>query len=370
MKLKSLHLRNFRNYANCTFFFSPHRNIICGDNAQGKSNLLEAIYLLSTGRSFRTPHLHELIKDKESYFFLEGEMEKDNCNHHIKIFYDGKEKKVSENEKTYTHFSPLLGLLPSVLFVPSDVDLISGPPHIRRKFFNFHLAQHDPKYLYHLSRYWKALKQRNALLKAQEETTIESFEEELAKSAVYLASKRKKMLEDILPLVSEYLTKLTPSVETISLDYPLPYPLEASAYLSFLKKHRKKDMFLGATQHGPHRDDFFLHLDGKLAADYASEGQKKTVIASLKLAEWKLFCHLFQNKVLLNIDDFGVHLDPFRKNLLQELLQNVGQVFITTPTPIEGEKTFTISKGTLLPENSVPENSVPEISVPENSYKN
>ena len=151
--LKTLYLRNFRNYEEATTTFNSRLNFIWGDNAEGKTNLLEAIYLLSTGRSFRTQHLSELIRTGESFFYLEGECIEQGISQTIKLSFDGKNKRLQLNASTHSSFNPLLGTLPLILHAPTDSELIAGSPLYRRRFLNFHLAQSDPLYVHHLSRF-------------------------------------------------------------------------------------------------------------------------------------------------------------------------------------------------------------------------
>lgn len=177
--------------------FSPGINWIMGKNAQGKTNLLEALYFLSTGRSFRTPHLKELIQEGSSYFYLEAEMEKEGVIQLLKASFDGENKHVQHNAKQYAHFISLIGLLPHILFAADDTMLITGPPAIRRKFLNMHIAQIDPLYIHHLGRFARAVAQRNQLIRQKVENTIDSWEETMAESALYLMEKRAKLIAEI-----------------------------------------------------------------------------------------------------------------------------------------------------------------------------
>ncbi|MFA5250947.1 MAG: AAA family ATPase, partial [Parachlamydiales bacterium] len=165
MLLLTLRLHNFRNFSEEFVRFHPHFNLICGENAQGKTNLLEAISLISTGRSFRTSRYQDLIRHGEKFFFLEAGIIKDLVSQTIKIYYDGKEKKIHLSGKALPNFTSLLGLMPSTIYSPQDVELISGFPLIRRRFLNLLLAQSDPLYVHHLSRFLAALKERSYLLK-------------------------------------------------------------------------------------------------------------------------------------------------------------------------------------------------------------
>ena len=155
--LISLYLRNFRNYEEAEVHFSQQVNFIHGDNAQGKTNLLDAIYLLSTGKSFRTVHLSELIREGASFFYLQAHFIKDTITQTVTLSFDGLTRKMEYNNTCYNHFTNLLGLLPTVLLAPEDMELITAGPGIRRRFLDIHIGQLDPLYIYHLGRYAKAL---------------------------------------------------------------------------------------------------------------------------------------------------------------------------------------------------------------------
>ncbi len=350
MHLKSLYLRNFRNYAEAEVFFSPTLNVMHGFNAQGKTNLLEAIYLVATGRSFRAEQLVDLIKQGERFFFIEAKIEKEGIEHTVQISFDGIVKKLTLDNNAYSTLQHLIGLLPSVLYTPSDSELIDGSPAIRRRFLNIHLAQSDPLYIHHLSRYWRAMKQRNALLKIKQLEGIECWEEEMAQSAAYLWQKRETLIAEIqapLRLMSE---KLAGSAEQHEIKF---HPSFTDNYLAQLKKSRPREIQLGATLTGPHRDDFCLWIEGKEARGFASEGQKKTAVAALRLAERELLTQTAETSALLGIDDLGLHLDEKRQSLLRGMLASLGQVFVTTPElppsweELADARKFLVTSGTI-----------------------
>lgn len=184
--LKRLYLHHFRSYERKEFSFQPGINVIRGDNARGKTNLLEAVYLLSTGRSFRTVQLTDLIRHGEPFFYLEADFSTGPVTQHLKVSFDGQVKRVEHDGATYSQFTPLLGLFPTVLHVPEDIELITGSPTQRRRFLDLHIAQTDPLYIFHLARYFKAMRQRNVLLRQHKEATIESWEQILVVSGQYL----------------------------------------------------------------------------------------------------------------------------------------------------------------------------------------
>ncbi len=327
--LKSLYLRNFRNYAEAEVHFSPKLNVFIGDNAQGKTNLLEAIYLIATGRSFRSQHLSELIKENETFFFLEAEIVRDGVTQTLKISFDGQNRRLQFNSNAYPSFHPLLGLLPSVLYTPQDSDLITGSPTIRRRFLNLHLAQSDPLYVHHLTRYWRAMKQRNHLLRAKDKTSLDCWESEMAHSADYILAARQEMIQELKAPLSHQSRRLSSDKETHELQLQVS---QSKTYLQQLQKNRPREMELGLTLAGPHRDDLALFINHQPARLFASEGQKKTAIAALRFAEWERLCKRVNGPALMGIDDLGLHLDETRQKLLRDSLAHLGQVFITTPT--------------------------------------
>lgn len=331
--LKSLFLRNFRNFSESEIHFSEGLNVICGNNAQGKTNLLEAICFIATGRSHRCQRLSELIRAGETFFYLEAEILQNQVSQWVKVFFNGHDKRLQLNSSTYASFHPLLGILPLVFHTPSDSELVTGSPQLRRRFLNLHLAQSDPVYVHHLSRFWRAMKQRNCLLRRRNDETIRCFESEMAISASYLYKMRHAFIEDLKPLLSDDSKSLTSDNEIHELRY---HPSPSGNYLQQLEKSRLRDLELGMTSSGPHRDELSFWIDGKAARLFASEGQKKTAIAALRLAEWNRMARQLSCKPLMAVDELGLSLDETRLSHVQGRLKKLGQVFITTPSLLPG----------------------------------
>lgn len=360
MFLKSLYLRNFRNYKEALVEFSPGLNFIHGDNAEGKTNLLEAIFLVSSGKSFRTTKLNELCREDSASFTIAAEIEKQGVTQTIEIYCTGLEKQLKINATTYRSFAPLLGLLPHVLLTPEAIQFIQGAPLERRRFLDFHLAQSDPLYVHHYLRFAKAMKQRNQLLRIKEVSSIHSWEEIMSHSAAYLITERKKAVEDLEPRVQEALSQLSKAKENLNLRYKPAMTLpEKSEDLQGrvkyrLEKLREKEFILGHTLTGPHRDDLELLVDGREARDFASEGQKRSCLAALRLAEWTRLRDLIEAPPLLSIDDFAVHLDTSRQTFLEQKISDLSQVFITSPHAPVGKmadqagKVFQVVSGEIL----------------------
>jgi DNA replication and repair protein RecF len=334
MQLKELTLQHFRNYSQKVFSFSPGTNLIRGKNGAGKTNLLEAIYLLSIGRSFRTPHLTDLIQKGASHFYIEAYFEKDRANQRLSFGFDGKTRKIIHNHTQLPTLSQMLGILPSTLYSPKDMALISGSPADRRRFLNLQLAQVDLFYVHHLMRYYRAMKHRNALLKIKNEATIESFEQVMAHSALYLMERRERLVRSLKNHLGRFALILSNEEDHFDLFYEPSISLkdfQVSEIEKLFQKKRPQELIIGTTIVGPHRDDMVITFDEKEAKIYSSEGQKRTCLSALKIVEWEHIRSHIKEQPLFSIDDFGVHLDENRTETLCKHLGNFGQVFLTTP---------------------------------------
>lgn len=334
MTIKRIYLRDFRNYVEAAVDFGPAINVLVGDNAQGKTNLLEAIGLLITGRSFRTPHLAELIRFGASSFYLEALFEKNGVEQILKFSWDGSERKIIHNATSLPSLSALLGILQGVILSPEDRSLVKGGPQMRRHFLDLLLAQASPLYLHHLTRYWKALKQRNTLLKRRSLETAAIWEEQMALSAAFLTPQRARTIAELKSLSQAEI----PAPELLELGYRSSALSHAGRdeealrtyFLKQFEKLRGRESELGITLTGPHRDDFAILLQGREARQFASEGQQRSCVAALKLAQWKWLQALTEAPPILCIDDLGVSFDPTREEELYKRMQNLGQVFVTT----------------------------------------
>lgn len=305
--------------------------MIVGRNAQGKTNLLEAISLVTTGRSFRTDRWNELVLDGELFFFLEAELVKDGVVHTVAMSWQKQEKKLRINTTEFKTFSPLLGAFPFVISAPDDTLLITDEPSFRRRFLNLHLAQKNPLYVHHFSRFWNAMQQRNVLLKMQKEEGIECWEEQMAHSAEFIDQAREDFLKNLhLPLSQKH-DLLAVQKEEVQIRLHTSYPASKSLYAQHLKKMRHKEKEVGTTLYGPHRDDVIFSLQSKPAKLFASEGQKKTLVTALRLAQWEDLADSIGDSPFFAIDDFGSALDGFRQEALKQMLMKMGQVFISMP---------------------------------------
>lgn len=336
MFIKTLYLYRFRHFDEAHFEFSPRFNLLCGPNAQGKTTILEAIHYLMMGRSFRPVQSAELIKHGAPGFYIEAKFSKHGVDQTLKIGFDGKERKIIYNHTTLPSVSSLLGILLGVTMSPDDINLIKGTPQLRRQFLDIQIAQADPLYVHHLTRYVRAMKQRNQLLKVQQKMTIETWEQEMGQSAAYLNLQRHGAVHELKAHCLGAYQKISAEENSLSIGYraPLTDPMTLSGlrdhHLSQWNKHRSREMMLGYTLTGPHKDDLDFILDGKEIRNFASEGQQRSFVTAVRLAEWERLQQKGEEQPLLMLDDVGISLDLGRRQRLLERLTTAGQVFLTT----------------------------------------
>lgn len=335
MRIHQIRLNGFRVYDEASFSFGPELNMIWGPNARGKTSILEAIYLLSLGRSFRTSVSKEMIQFGKQALYIEASFHRNGIDHTLSFATNGKERKILYNGNPCSSMASLLELLQCVVVAPDD-NLISGPPLARRFFMDLHISQMDPVYLNQLSRYQKALKQRNALLKEEKTAGIEPWEHELAKSGAYIHTKRCETLEELSTFLDTIYPQLSHENEHIHLHYVSKCPKELSHdekiafYQKALEENRQRDLILGSTSAGSHRDEMRVSLGSDDSRKFASEGQKRTCVVALRLAVWeKLKEHSGEPPIML-IDDIGANLDANRRQRLMDYTDKLGQVFITS----------------------------------------
>lgn len=303
-----------------------------GMNAVGKTTVLEAIFLLISGKSFRSRSLTDIIKKGEAGFKISAEFEKHGVSHTLDYtLYQGEKSVRFNGNLTPT----LMGLVLGVLLTPDDQHLIKGSPHSRRDFMDLTLCETDPLYGWNLSRYERALKQRNALLKVKELRTIEGWEYEMAKSAAYISQARLKLIDSLKPLLIEKYREVGEGSEEISLKFPVSKEAtDPEYYKKEWNRLRSKESLYGHTLIGPHKDDLILTLNDEEAKHFASEGQKQTLLVALKLAEWEWIRLATQETPIFMIDDFGLGMDRNRKERLIKLISNMQQSIITSVDPL------------------------------------
>lgn len=336
MFIKNLQLVNFKNYSEAELNFSPEFNCIVGENGSGKTNILDAIYYLSMCKSYLNPIDSQNIKFDESFFLLQSFWEKNDKTSEVYCSTKkGQKKIVKRNKVTYEKLAEHIGLFPVVMISPYDRNLISEGSELRRKWIDGTISQFDKPYLDILMRYAKVLSQRNALLKNKQKTGFfdaESFEvwdEQLVSLGNKISKKRLAFLETFIPLFQHFYNFLGNSKEQVQLDYVSQ--LQSNDFTQLLKERRRKDEIMGYTTVGVHRDDLAFMLNGNPIKKFGSQGQQKSYLIALKLAQYEYLKKSLNVAPILLLDDIFDKLDQNRVKKLMELVANdtFGQVFVT-----------------------------------------
>ena len=331
MWIKKIELKNFRNYKNQKLELNKNVNVLYGENAQGKTNIIESIFLCSMGKSFRAKKDKEMIKLDEDSCSVEVEYEKSDREGKIKIEI-GNKKNIFVNDIKIKRLSELLGKINIVIFTPDDIEIIKGGPDQRRKFLDIMISQLRPNYIHILSLYQKTIEQRNNYLKQikeeqKDENLLEIWDEKLAEYAIKICEYRKEFIEKLKPKMEKLHKEITNNKEEIKIEY-VTECLDKKIYLDLLKERRKLDILKGFTTKGVHRDDFVIYINGRQLNVYGSQGQQRTSILTLKLAELNLIYDEIGEYPILLLDDFMSELD---KNRRESLIQHIKetQVIIT-----------------------------------------
>jgi DNA replication and repair protein RecF len=355
--LARLRLRDFRNYARLDAVFAPGFHLFVGDNAQGKTNLLEAIYLLATLRSFRGVGGAQMIRQGQRGYFV-GATAVAQADHEIKLYWSADERRVALDGRPVRRLADYLGTIKAVVFCTEDLQLIKGTARVRRRFLDLLLSQTRPGYLPLLQRYMRTLRSRNALLKRRDTdpAALEGFSHELLRTGNELIRLRHELVPRLSPLVRLAFRRIAPENEDLALEYA---PSVKADFGVELAQARRREETLRATLVGPHRDDLRLLINGQPAIQFASEGQKRTLAIALKIAQAEYLSGIHGTPPLLLIDDVMGELDQKRRGGFLPLLQRVrdkrGQVFMTCtdenwPKELGLElQRWTVHAGTLSP---------------------
>jgi len=331
MHLAHLRLRDFRNYARLDADFSPGFHLLLGDNAQGKTNILEAIYLVATLRSFRGVGSAQMVRHGQKGYFI-GSTVVSQGEHETKMYWSAAERSLVLDGQPVRKLTDYLGVLRTVVFCTEDLQLIKGPARNRRRFMDLLLAQTHPAYLPLLQRYTKALRARNALLKQSivDPVSLESFSRELTEAGDQIIRWRRELLPQFAPLAQQAYRVIASQAEELQLSY---VPSVKADFTVELSQNCNRERAFRATMIGPHRDDLALLLNGRPAAQFGSEGQKRTLAIALKMAQAEHLASLHGTPPVLLIDDIMGELDLRRRSGLMPLLLRArharGQVFMT-----------------------------------------
>jgi len=343
--VESLSLRNFRNYQALDLKFAPSGYLFLGGNAQGKTNLLEAIHYLCTARSQRNAMDEDLIRQGADHLILRGEgIGGGNRRVAVEIVSQregGRRLKI--NGSIHRKISDLLGLFSVVNFAPEDVDVVAGPPRQRRRFVNFCICQVNPAYVDSLIEYQRILQQRNMALKsctgrrwrAADSDELEAWDRQLVTVGSRIIRKRGQVLRKLDPLVCLFHQRISAGGERISLRYKPAFELgengeEEAQFQDALRREREKELKFGMTLVGPHRDDVIMSVNGLHLKTFGSQGQQRTAATALKLAAAHFLEETMGEQPILLLDDIFSELDRQRTRLLFELLSKFDQLFIAT----------------------------------------
>lgn len=331
MHLAHLRLRDFRNYARLDADLAPGFHLLLGDNAQGKTNILEAIYLMATLRSFRGVGGAQMIRHGQKGYFVGGKIVGQG-EHESKIYWSARERSLSLDGRPVRKLTDYLGVLRTVVFCTEDLLLVKGPARARRRFLDLLLLQTHSSYLPMLQRYAQALRSRNALLKhgAVDPAALDSFSQELVNVGTELIRLRRELIPKLSPLVRLAYRRIASDAEELRLDYQGSVKSDFAVELA---QSRARERSYRSTIVGPHRDELQLLLNERSAAQFGSEGQKRTLAVALKMAQAEYLTGLYGAPPVLLIDDIMGELDLKRRSGLMPLLERShharGQVFMT-----------------------------------------
>lgn len=344
MKIKNLSLYNFKNHTEKKFDFSPQINCFVGNNGAGKTNILDALHYLSVGKSFLGNTDLNNIKNEEDFFTISAEIQNDENEDIIRITQPKESKKViKKNDKSYDRMADHIGYLPSVMISPYDSNLISDSGESRRKFLDSMISQTDSEYLFHLIQYQKTIQQRNALLKyfaknrVWDKDSLDIYNDPITKFGTKIFEKRRTFVEKLNPIVQNFYSIISGGKETVSVIYEshllenFDFSQPQKKFNDLLKESLEKDRMLTYTSKGIHKDDLLFEMDTVLIKKIGSQGQQKSFLISLKLAQMSLVKELTNKTPILLLDDIFDKLDDTRVSQLIELVnqENFGQIFIT-----------------------------------------
>lgn len=339
MWLESISLKNFRNYHDLKASFSPSLNLFVGQNAQGKTNFLEAIYFLSLTRSHRTRSDKDLIQFDKDFLTVNGILNRQTGQLPLDINLTDKGRITKVNHLKQAKLSDYIGTMTVVLFAPEDLQLVKGSPSLRRKFIDIDLGQIKPLYLTDLSTYNHVLKQRNNYLRTVDKVDnifLDVLDEQLADYGSRVITQRLQFIKDLAIEANRHQDNISSQAETITITYQSSLKLDESKainqqFLQGLKDNRQKDIVKRTTHIGPHRDDLVFFIND-INASFGSQGQQRSLILSLKLAEIELIKKTTGDYPILLLDDVMSELDNHRQTKLLESIKENVQTFITTTT--------------------------------------
>lgn len=362
MNVKDIRLINFRNYDNIYLKFNPNVNIFIGKNAQGKTNLLEAIYMCAYGKSFRTNKNREIINFSKEEAYIGSNMDINNYDKFLEIKMDRvKNKRIRINKNELKNYKELYSGLNVVIFSPDDLKMVKEGPSQRRDFMDVGISKVKPVYSYNISRYNKILFQRNNLLKSNKFkkdliNLLDVFDMQIATIGTSIILERQQYVEQLSKIANKTHKDISSNIEELELKYTTNVLILENksqmekSYLNLLKQNFKKDAESGTTEIGPHKDDIYMTINNKEVRTYGSQGQQRTVVLSLKFSEVELIKAERGMYPVLLLDDVFSELDEERRNYLISLFKDV-QTFITVTDAIDLKSMTGLDKSIFYIEN-------------------
>ena len=359
MYIKNIKLQNFRNYIKQEITLEKGINLFYGNNAQGKTNVIESIFLCSIGKSFRAKKDKELINFEKNNLFLEINYEKKDRTGKIKYLIQNDNKEIFVNDIKLKKLSELLGNINIVLFSPEDINIIKDGPDKRRRFLNILISQLRPNYVYVYNLYQKTLEQKNTYLKKitidrKDDDLLNIYDEKLAEYAEVINKYRNEFINKLKEKIENIHKNVTEEKETLKIKY-ISDCYEKEKYLLALKSNREKDIERGFTSCGVHRDDIYFFINGKKVDVFGSQGQQRTTILTLKLAELEVIKDEIGESPVLLLDYFMSELDNNRKMNFLKNIKNT-QIIITCTDEINIENIninkFIVNNGQVLRNNT------------------
>lgn len=360
MLIKKVMLSNYRNYTDAEVEFHENSNVVYGENAQGKTNILESIYICSTTKSHQGSRDKEIIRLNENEAHIKMYIEKNGLEHKIDMhLHKNKSKGIAVNGVPIKKSAELIGLVNVIMFSPGDLNLINNGPSERRRFLDMELCQLDRIYLDNLARYNRVLNQRNHLLKQikHEESlkdTISVWDEQLIRYGTEVIKARDRFIEDINPLAGDIHDRLTGSREQLNVIYEPNVMVDE--YRNKLDNSIDRDIYYSMTHIGPHRDDMKFIVNGMDMRTYGSQGQKKTSALSLKLSEVEIVKDKTNDTPVLLLDDVLSELDRNRQNYLLKCFEGVQTIITCTGLEefikynVSFDSVYRVKEGTVIRE--------------------
>lgn len=365
MYLEKLKLNYFRNYDQLEIAFNNQVNVFLGQNAQGKTNLMESIYVLAMAKSHRTSNDKDLIFWEEEYAKIEGRVQRATSSTHLELLISKKGKRAKCNFLEQQRLSQYIGNMNVVMFAPEDLNLVKGSPQVRRKFIDMEIGQVSAVYLHDISQYQKILQQRNSYLrqmqmsKNKDWTMLDILTEQFIEKGAKIVLKRLEFISKLQQWAAPIHLNISRGLENLRIEYKSSTNVSDGSDLSKMineltlqyQKLKEKEVDRGSTLFGPHRDDLLFFVNGKDVQTFGSQGQQRTTALSIKLAEIELIHEEIGEYPILLLDDVLSELDDYRQTHLLNTIQGKVQTFVTT-TSIDGIDHQTLKEAkTIIVEN-------------------